>query len=106
MNRTRGVFRGRREADLRDIVTMTHRSHAREHGQQRVAYRRLPQFDEREQLVPCPVGLLERALSGEKIREHLVEASLAARQILVLAVSDLLKHQIVLRCIGDEYRTV
>src|SRR5262245_23403688 len=42
MDGTRGVSCGRREADLRDVVTVTHRSHAPERGQQGVAYRRLP----------------------------------------------------------------
>src|SRR4029450_8546998 len=35
MDHTRGVFRGWPEADLRDVVTVTHRSHAPERGQQR-----------------------------------------------------------------------
>src|SRR5262245_35325573 len=106
MDHTRGVFRGRRKADLRDIVTATHGSHAPERRQQRVAYWRLRHFDEREQLVPCPVGLLERALAGYKIREQLVEARLAARQVLGRVVADLLDLQIALRRVGDEYWTV
>src|SRR6185436_11856687 len=92
MDRTRGVFRGRREADLRNVVTVTHRSHAPERGQQRVAYRRLCHFDEGEQLVPCPVGLLESALAGDKVREQLVEPRLAAGQVLMRVVADLLEH--------------
>src|SRR5262245_11505831 len=48
MDSTRGVFSGWREADLRDIVAVTHRAHAPERGQQRIAYRRLRQFDKRE----------------------------------------------------------
>src|SRR6185295_15551458 len=106
MDRTRGVFRDRSEADLRYVITVTHRSHAPERGQQRIAYRRLRRFDEREQLVPRPVGFLERALAGDKIREHLVEALLAARQVLGHVVADLLEYQIVLRRVGDEYRIV
>src|SRR5512133_3950429 len=106
MDHTRGVFRDRRDADLRDVVTVTHRSHAPERSQQRVAYRRLRRFDEREQLVPCPVGLLELALAGDEIREQLVEARLAACQVLWHVVADLLEHQIVLRRVGDEYRIV
>src|SRR5262249_52270872 len=48
VDRTRSVFSGRREADLRDIVAVTDRTHAPERRQQRIAYRRLRQFDERE----------------------------------------------------------
>src|SRR6478752_6071934 len=103
MHHTRGVFRDRSEADLRDVVTVTHRSHAPERGQQRVAYRRLRCFDECEQLVPCPIGPLERSLAGDKIREQLVEARLAACQVLWHVVADLLENQIVLRRVGDEY---
>src|SRR6185369_17085153 len=106
MDRTRGVFGDRSETDLRNVVTVADRSHAPEGGQQRVAYRRLRRFDEREQLVPRPVRFLKRALARDKIREHLVEALLAARQVLGHVVADLLKYQIVLRSVGDEYRIV
>src|SRR5262245_3770278 len=102
MDHARGVFRGRREADLRDVVTVTYRGHAPEVAQQRVAYRRLRQFDEREELVPCPVGPLELAPTSDKIREQLAEARLAARQVLRRADADLGENEIVLCRVGDE----
>src|SRR5215471_12466917 len=102
MDHAHGVLRGRREADLRDVVTVTYRGHAPERAQQRVAYRRLRQLDEREQLVPCPVGPLELATTGDKIREQLAEARLAARKVLRRVDADLRENQIVLCCVGDE----
>src|ERR1043166_6997462 len=106
MDRTRGVFRDRSETHLRNVFTVTHGSHAPKRCQQRIAYRRLRRFDEREQLVPRPAGFLKRALAGYKIREHLMEAFLTTRQVVGNVVADLLEYQIVLRSVGDEYWVV
>ena len=82
---------------------MAHRGHREEGREKRIADGSLRRDScEREHLVPGPVGLLERALARDEIREQFVEARLAARQVLRHVVADLLEDQIVLRRVGDE----
>src|SRR5262249_13526742 len=103
MDHMRGALHGRGDTYLGDIVTMTHGGHRPVRGEQRIAYRRLcRRSHEREQLVPCPVRLLQCAFAREKVRQEFMETRIAARQVVRKVVGDLLDEQVVFRSVADE----
>jgi hypothetical protein len=92
----------RSDTDLGDKVAMPYRGHRPVRAEQRIAHRRLCCLHEREHLLPCPVLLRERPLTGEKVSQELAEPFVAARKVLGRVVANLLDEQIVLRRAGDE----
>jgi hypothetical protein len=91
MDRVRGALRGRRDTYFGDVIPVSHRAHGPERGEQWIAHRRLRcQSHEREQLVPCPLSPVQLAFACEHIRQELVETCLAARQVILRVVHDVL----------------
>lgn len=85
----------RSDTDLGDKVAMPYRGHRPVRAEQRIAHRRLCCLHEREHLLPCPVLLRERPITGEKVSQELAEPFLAARKVLGRVVANLLDEQIV-----------
>src|SRR5262249_34522885 len=63
----RSAVRSRSDTELGDVVAMTYCGHRPVRAQQGIPDGRLRRFHEREHLLPCPIRLLERALTGEEI---------------------------------------